>query len=91
MISRLDVRRLFRRGPPPERPLHDLDRRMAKEWIKRRLCVWYPELRNDPEALERAYRELDLEPVGVVRRPDGEVKSFEMRLPDGISGGFDQP
>ena len=74
----------------PDRPLHALDHRIAKEWIKKRLAVLYPELRGDPVALENAYRELDLEPAGPVRRGDGEVKSFEMNLPSTLSGGFDQ-
>jgi len=30
--------------------------------VKQRLAHIFPELRHDPEALERAYRELDLEP-----------------------------
>ena len=74
----------------PERPLHALDHRIAKEWIKKRLAVLYPELRGDPVALEHAYRELDLEPAGTVRRPDGEVKSFEMNLPSTVLDGFEQ-
>ncbi len=74
----------------PERPLHALDCRLAKEWIKKRLAALYPELRGDSVALEKAYRELDLEPTGAVHRVDGEVKSFEMNLPSTINGGFDQ-
>jgi len=45
-----------------EPPLHPIDRRMAKRWVKERLKKLYPELRLDPEALERAYQELGLEP-----------------------------
>ena len=74
----------------PERPLHALDRRMAKEWVKKRLVAIYPELRGDPEALEAAYNELGMEATGVVRRPDGEVATFAMRAPPGVSGAFDQ-
>jgi len=47
-------------------PLHPLDRGLARQWIKRRLIVLFPELRHDPAALERAYRDLSLEP-----RPGG--------------------
>jgi hypothetical protein len=46
--------------------LHPLDRGLARQWIKRRLVVVFPELRHDPVALERAYRDLSLEP-----RPGG--------------------
>jgi hypothetical protein len=47
-------------------PLHPLDKGAARQWIKRRLVVVFPELRHDPVALERAYRDLSLEP-----RPGG--------------------
>ncbi len=63
---------------------------MAKEWIKKRLATLYPELRGDPEALEAAYRDLDLEPTGTVRRADGEIQTFAMKLPSSISNGFGQ-
>jgi hypothetical protein len=42
--------------------LHPLDRGAARQWIKRRLKAVFPELRHDPAALERAYRDLSLEP-----------------------------
>lgn len=74
----------------PERPLHALDRRMAKEYIKKRLAALYPELRGDPHALEAAYQDLGMESTGVVRRADGEVSTFAMNLPPGVAGGFDQ-
>ena len=74
----------------PERPLHAIDRRMAKEWIKKRLVSLYPELGGDPVALEAAYQELGLESTGTVRRPDGEVPTFAMKLPSSVSDGFGQ-
>lgn len=87
----LNLRTFFKRVLAPERPLHAVDRRLAKEWIKRRLASVFPELRGDPAALEQAYRELDLEPTGTVRRSDGaEVKSYEMNLPDRLGDRFDQ-
>ena len=89
----MSLRHLFSRvllPQRPERPLHAVDRRMAKEWIKKRLCALYPELRSDPEALEAAYHELGLESTGTVRRTDGEVPSFAMKLPSSVSDGFDQ-
>jgi hypothetical protein len=86
----LNVRTFFKRLLAPDRPLHAVDRRMAKEWIKKRLAALYPELRGDPAALEQAYRELDLEPTGTVRRADGEVKSFQMNLPPEVGDGFEQ-
>ncbi|MCX6970975.1 MAG: hypothetical protein NTV93_12620 [Verrucomicrobia bacterium] len=45
-----------------EPPLHPMDRRIAKRWVKERLKRLYPELRLDPKALEQAYQDLGLEP-----------------------------
>ena len=43
-------------------PVHPMDNRLARQWIKRRLMIVFPELRYDPVALEQAYRGLSLEP-----------------------------
>ena len=89
----MSLRRLFTRVLLPQRaeqPLHDIDRRMAKEWIKKRLAALFPELRGDPVALENAYRELGLESTGTVRRPDGEVPSFAMNVSPGVADPFNQ-
>ncbi len=89
----MSLRHLFKRvllPQRPERPLHAIDRRMAKEWIKRRLSALYPELRGDPVALEKAYRELGLESTGTVRRADGEVQSFAMNAFTDVESPFDQ-
>ncbi len=89
----MSLRQLFTRvlmPQKPDRPLHAIDRRIAKEWIKKRLVAIYPELRGDPQALETAYQELGLEATGVARRPDGEVPTFDMNLPSAINGGFEQ-
>jgi hypothetical protein len=69
----------FKKHLAGEKPLHPIDRAMAKHWVKQRLAHIFPELRNDPEALEKAYRELDLEP-----RPGtgkGGTTVFEAILP----------
>ncbi len=50
----------FKRQLGLEKPLHPVERRMAKHWVKQRLMHIFPELRGDPEALEQAYRDLDL-------------------------------
>ena len=87
------IRQFFKRvllQEPPERPLHALDRRMAKEWIKKRLAALYPELKGDPVGLETAYQELGLEYTGTVRRPDGEVPSFQVQMPSAITDPFEQ-
>jgi hypothetical protein len=67
------ITRTFRREPK----LHPIERQLAKRWIKQRLLAVFPELRGNPEALERAYHSLGLEP-----RPethDGEEQTiFEM-------------
>ena len=87
----LNVRTFFKRMLTKERPLHPIDRRLAKEWIKNRLAAVFPELRGDPAALEQAYRDLDLEPTGAARQQDGgEVKTFEMNLPERLGDGFKQ-
>jgi len=68
----------FLNGAGPDR-LPPMENKMAKRWVKERLKRLFPELRHDPDALERAYRELGLEP-----RPGGgkggEVV-YEITLP----------
>ena len=65
-----------------EPKLHAIDHRMAKHWIKQRLLLVFPELRNNPRALEAAYQALNLTP-----RPGSEegdaAAVFEMTLPTG--------
>lgn len=80
------VFQLIKRAFGRETALHPVDQKVAKRWIKRRLALLFPELRNNPEALERAYLSLGLEP-----RPgagNGEPETvFEMTLPEGIEPG----
>lgn len=52
----------FRRKLGNVPPVSRVEGGMAKQWIKRRLLILYPELRNHPDELEAAYQELDLEP-----------------------------
>jgi hypothetical protein len=52
------LKRAFTREPK----LHPVDHAMAKRWIKQRLLVVFPDLRNNPRALERAYQSLGLTP-----------------------------
>lgn len=61
-------------------PIHPIDRRLAKEWIKKRLMVVFPELRDNPRALDQAYRELNLEPRPG-GGPDEPETVFEMTVP----------
>ena len=89
----MNLRHLFKRvltPAPPERPLHAIDRRLAKEWIKKRLAALFPELRGNPVALENAYRELGLESTGTVRRPDGEISTFSMNVTPEVTDPFEQ-
>ncbi len=53
---------------------------MARQWIKQRLVAVFPELRNNPQALERAYRTLSLEPRPGTQAGDNET-IFEMSIP----------
>jgi hypothetical protein len=73
------IKRAFTREPD----LHPVERGMARRWVKQRLVAVFPELRNNPTALEHAYQTLDLtvrdgaeegEPgiVYVMRPPVGE-------------------
>ena len=89
----MNLRHLFKRvlaPAPPEGPLHAIDRRMAKEWIKKRLATLFPELRSNPVALENAYRELGLESTGAVRRPDGEISTFSVNVAPDVTDQFEQ-
>jgi hypothetical protein len=69
----------FKRALHGEKPLHPIDRRAAKHYVKQRLAHIFPELRNDPEALERAYHELNLEPR--YGAGEGGATVFEAILP----------
>ena len=72
--------KLFRKALGREPALHPVERGMAKQWVKKRLAVIYPELKNDPKALEAAYRTLSLEPKLGTEEGD-QATYFEMRLP----------
>ena len=52
------IQRAFRSAPA----VHPVENGMARRWIKQRLIAVFPELRNNPAALERAYQTLSLEP-----------------------------
>jgi len=64
-----------------EPPLHPLDRKIAKRWVKERLKRIYPELRLDPKALEKAYQDLGIEPHEGSGK--GGATVFEITLPEG--------
>ncbi len=70
------IRRAFRH----EAPLHPIERQMARKWIKQRLVVVFPELRDNPAALERAYRSLGLEPRAGQELGEADTV-FEVQLP----------
>ncbi len=55
-----------------EPPLNSVDRTIAKRWVKERLKRIFPELRNDPRALEQAYRDLSLEPRPGIGKGGGD-------------------
>ncbi len=75
------IQRAFRSAPA----IHPVENGMARRWIKQRLTAVFPELRNNPAALESAYQTLNLEP-----RPgqgEGEAETvFELRLPNNAGG-----
>lgn len=70
----------FKKALSREPPLGRVERGMAKQWIKKRLTVVFPELRNNPAALEKAYRELSLEPRLGDKEGDAATY-FEMSAP----------
>ena len=63
-----------------EPKLHPVDHQLAKRWIKQRLLVVFPSLRNNPAELERAYQSLSLQPRAGTDEDDAEAV-FEMSAP----------
>ena len=70
------IKRAFTREPE----LHPVERGMARRWIKQRLVTVFPELRNNPAALERAYQTLGLEPRAGAG-PDEPETVYQMSIP----------
>ncbi len=70
----------FKRALGREPALHPIDRGLAKRWIKQRLVRVFPELRDDPKALEAAYHALSLEPKLGTEEGDAGTY-FEMNWP----------
>jgi hypothetical protein len=70
----------FRKAMGREPALHPIDQGLARQWVKKRLASIYPELRNDPKALEEAYLALTLEPRLGTEAGD-QAAYFEMKLP----------
>ena len=70
----------IKRAFSTEPELHPVERGMARQWIKQRLVAVFPELRNNPRALERAYQTLGLEPRAGTQAGDNETV-FEMSIP----------
>ena len=71
------IKRAFTR----KETLHPVEAGMAKRWIKQRLVVVFPELRNNPRALEHAYQTLDLAPRPSTEEGEAETV-FEMSMPE---------
>jgi len=70
------IKRAFSSQPE----IHPIERGMAKRWIKQRLVAVFPELRNNPPALERAYRTLGLQ--AREGQESGEAETvFELTAP----------
>ena len=70
----------IKRAFSSEPELHPVERGMARQWIKQRLVAVFPELRNNPRALERAYQTLGLEARPGTEAGDNETV-FEMSIP----------
>ncbi len=70
----------FRSKLGAEPSLRKSDKKAVKHWVKNRLAHLFPELRNDPEAIEELYQALDLE-----ARPGcgkGGTTAFELIFPE---------
>lgn len=76
---KLSFLEFLRQSLQGEEHLHPLERKIAKRWVKERLKKIYPELRNDPDALERAYQELGIEPHEGAGK--GACTVYEITLP----------
>jgi len=72
---------LFQRALKKAPPIHPVEQRLAKQWIKTRLLAIYPELRNNPNALETAYHALDLQPRAGTE-PGDPHSYFDITLPE---------
>ena len=70
------IQRAFRSAPA----VHPVENGMARRWIKQRLTAVFPELRNNPAALERAYQTLGLERRAGHGEDEAETV-FELRMP----------
>jgi len=70
------IKRAFRSQPA----MHPVEHGMARRWIKQRLVAVFPELRDNPAALERAYQTLGLEPRAGQGGDEAEAV-FEVRFP----------
>ena len=79
-MANMNLLQFIKRAFSSEPELHPVDRGMAKRWIKQRLITVFPELRNNPRALERAYQTLSLEPRPN-QEPGGPETVFEMTIP----------
>jgi hypothetical protein len=67
-----------------EPKLHPTEVKMAKHWIRQRLSALFPQLANDPEKLDAAYRSLNLTPTHSVSTDEygRSVPVFEISAPD---------
>jgi hypothetical protein len=71
------IKRTLMREPK----LHPVDYGMAKRWTKQRLAVVFPDLKNNPRALEAAYQSLSLSPKQGTEEGDADTV-FEVGLPE---------
>lgn len=76
---KLSFLEFLRQSLQGEESVHPLERQMARRWVKERLKKIYPELRNNPEALNRAYQELGIEQHEGAGR--GASTVYEITLP----------
>ena len=70
--------------------LAPVENKMARRWVKERLKRLFPELRNDPEGLDKAYRQLGIESLPGAGKGCAvvyEITLPERRIASGVEGG----
>ena len=77
---KLGLLQFIKRVFSSEQEIHPVERGMARRWIKQRLLNVFPELRNNPAALERAYRQLSVKAQVGAEAGDNEAV-FEISIP----------
>jgi hypothetical protein len=84
MIMKSGLLQFIKRAFARDTDVHPVEQGMARRYVKQRLVAVFPQLRNNPTALDRAYQTLGL--TAREGAEDGEAGIvYEMQLPFGDS------